>query len=81
MTTPVLALAPVRLAIDGVDDGLVVLLAARKRLARLAGRVKARAGVQGRDGAREQRVRQRAETLASALGLAPEIAKIGRAHV
>ena len=74
MTTPVLALAPVRLAIDGVDDGLVVLLAARKRLARLAGRVKARAGVQGRDGAREQRVRQRAETLASALGLAPEIA-------
>ena len=74
MTTPVLALAPVRLAIDGVDDGLVVLLAARKRLARLAGRVKARAGVQGRDGAREQRVLQRAETLASALGLAPEIA-------
>ena len=72
MTTP--ALAPVRLAIDGVDDGLVVLLATRKRLARLAGRIKTRAGMQGRDGAREQRVRQRAETLASALGLAPETA-------
>ena len=74
MTTPALALAPVRLAIDGIDDGLVVLLATRKRLARLAGRIKTRAGVQGRDGAREQRVRQRAETLAAALGLAPEIA-------
>jgi len=67
-------LAPVRLAIDGVDDGLVLLLATRKRLARLAGRIKARAGAQGRDGAREQRVRRRAEALASALGLAPETA-------
>ncbi|MGB3392948.1 MAG: SCP2 sterol-binding domain-containing protein [Stenotrophomonas sp.] len=67
-------LAPVRLAIDGVDDGLVLLLATRKRLARLAGRIKTRAGMQGRDGAREQRVRHRAETLATALGLAPETA-------
>jgi len=67
-------LAPVRLAIDGVDDGLVLLLAARKRLARLAGRIKAHAGVQGRDGAREQRVRHRAEALASVLGLPPETA-------
>jgi len=74
MTEHARGLAPVRLAIDGVDDGLVLLLATRKRLARLAGRIKARAGVQGRDGAREQRVRRRAETLASVLGLPPETA-------
>lgn len=67
-------LAPVRLAIDGVDDGLVLLLATRTRLARLAGRIKAHAGVQGRDGAREQRVRRRAEHLASVLGVPPETA-------
>ncbi len=67
-------LAPVRLAIDGVDDGLVLLLAARTRLARLAGRIKARAGVQGRDGAREQRVRRRGERLASMLGVPPATA-------
>lgn len=67
-------LAPVRLAIDGVDDGLVLLLAVRSRLARLAGRLKVRAGMQGRDDAREHRVRRRAETLATALGVAPETA-------
>ena len=67
-------LAPVRLAIDGLDDGLVLLLAARTRLARLAGRLKAGAGMQGRDDARERRVRQRAETLASVLGVAPATA-------
>ena len=44
-------LTPVRLAIDGVDDGLVLLLATRAQLAKLAGRLKARAGVAGRDGA------------------------------
>lgn len=64
-------LTPVRLAIDGVDDALVLLLAARLRLARLAGRLKAGAGVQARDDARELRVRQRAETLAAMLGMAP----------
>ncbi|HEY1069686.1 MAG TPA: SCP2 sterol-binding domain-containing protein [Thermomonas sp.] len=67
-------LTPVRLAIDGVDDGLVLLLAARTRLARLAGRLKAGAGMQGRDDAREQRVRRRAETLAGVLGVAPATA-------
>lgn len=67
-------LAPVRLAIDGVDDGLVLLLAARTRLARLAGRLKVGAGMQGRDDAREQRVQRRAETLASVLGVAPATA-------
>ena len=54
MTERAPGLTPVRLAIDGVDDGLVLLLAARARLARLAGRLKAHAGVQGRDDAREQ---------------------------
>ena len=67
-------LTPVRLAIDGVDDGLVLLLAARSRLARLAGRLKAGAGMQGRDDAREQRVHRRAETLAGVLGVAPATA-------
>ncbi len=67
-------LTPVRLAIDGVDDGLVLLLAARTRLARLAGRLKAGAGMQGRDDAREQRVHRRAETLAGVLGVAPATA-------
>lgn len=74
MTERAPGLAPVRLAIDRVDDGLVLLLAARTRLARLAGRIKARAGVQGRDEARERRVRHRAETLAAALGVAPDTA-------
>ena len=64
-------LTPVRLAIDGVDEGLVLLLAARAQLAKLAGRIKRHAGVGGRDAAREQRVRRRAEALATALGVAP----------
>lgn len=61
----------VRLAIDGVDDGLILLLAARVRLARLAGRLKMRAGMQGRDDARERHVRHRAGCLAATLGLDP----------
>lgn len=64
-------LTPVRVAIDGVDDGLVLLLAARARLARLAGRLKAQAGMRGRDGLREARIRRRAEALAAVVGLAP----------
>lgn len=67
-------LAQVRLAIDGVDDGLVLLLAARSRLAGVAGRLKARAGITGRDMAREQRVQRRGQALAQALGVAPEVA-------
>lgn len=64
-------LALVRLAIDGVDDGLVVLLAARTRLAGLAGRLKAQAELHGRDGGRERRILRRGEALGGALGLAP----------
>lgn len=67
-------LAQVRRAIDGVDDGLVLLLAARSRLAGLAGRIKARAGITGRDAAREQRVHRRGQALAKAVGVAPEVA-------
>lgn len=74
MTEHARALAPVRLAIDGVDDGLVMLLATRRHLARLAGRIKGRTGLPGRDAAREQRVQRRAERLATRLGLAPETA-------
>lgn len=74
MTERAPGLTPVRLAIDGVDDGLVLLLAARTRLARLAGHLKAGAGMTGRDDARERRVRRRAETLAAALGVAPDTA-------
>lgn len=68
------SLALVRHAIDGVDDALVVLLASRSRLARLAGRFKTQAGQQGRDPVRERRVRERAARLASSLGLPPEVA-------
>lgn len=67
-------LARVRLAIDAIDDGLVLMLAARSRLARVAGRIKATAGATGRDEAREQRVRRRAAALAATVGLEPEVA-------
>lgn len=74
MTEHPRGLAAVRLAIDGVDDGLVLMLAARGRLARIAGRLKARAGVSGLDDARERRVRDRAEALAGVLGVSPDTA-------
>ena len=67
-------LTPVRAAIDGVDDGMVLLLAARARLARLAGRLKSQAGARGRDPGREREVRERAAALAAWVGVAPEVA-------
>lgn len=63
------ALAHVRHAIDRVDDALLLLLAARLRLARRAGRCKRRAGLPLRDPAREARVQARAESLAIRIGL------------
>ena len=63
------ALARVRGAIDLVDDGLVALLAARRRLVRAVAVLKPGAGASTRDPAREQRVRVRAHRLAQRLGL------------
>ena len=74
MTERVPGLTPVRVAIDGVDDGLVMLLAMRSRLTSLAGRIKHRAGSSGRDRQRELRIRQRAEAFGMALGLTPGVA-------
>ncbi|MBK6334182.1 MAG: SCP2 sterol-binding domain-containing protein [Thermomonas sp.] len=74
VTRPVPGLTPVRTAIDGIDDGLVLLLAARARLAQLAGRLKLHAGARGRDPGRERQVRERAAALAVRVGVAPEVA-------
>ena len=49
-----LALARMRGAIDRVDDGLIVLLAARRRLVRVVAALKPRAGVPPRDLARPE---------------------------
>jgi O2-independent ubiquinone biosynthesis accessory factor UbiT len=64
-----LALARMRGAIDRVDDGLIVLLAARRRLVRVVAALKPRAGVAPRDPARERQVRARAQSLARRLDL------------
>lgn len=62
-------LARTRVLIDAVDDGLVLLLAARRRLARMAARDKLGAGLPAVDPRREARVRGRAIGLASRVGL------------
>ncbi|MFC5581815.1 ubiquinone anaerobic biosynthesis accessory factor UbiT [Rhodanobacter terrae] len=69
-----LALAHMRGAIDRVDDGLIVLLAARRRLVRAVAALKPRAGVPPRDLARERRVRTRAQSLAHRLDLPADTA-------
>lgn len=56
-------------AIDGVDDGLILLLAARRRLVHVVAWLKSRAGLAGRDPCREQRVHARARTLAARVGV------------
>jgi len=61
------ALARTRGAIDAVDDGLLLLLAARRRLVRMLARLKPRAGVAARDPARELVVRRRGQRLARQL--------------
>lgn len=68
------ALAQARHAIDAVDDGLVLLLAARRRLVRAVAWLKPRAGAPGRDPARERAVRARAQVLAARLGVPPATA-------
>jgi predicted lipid carrier protein YhbT/chorismate mutase len=64
-----LALAATRRAIDGVDGALLRLVAARRRLVRLAAACKRGAGVAPRDLAREDAVRRHAHALAHALGV------------
>jgi predicted lipid carrier protein YhbT/chorismate mutase len=68
------ALGRARAAIDTVDDGLLLLLAARRRLVHVVARLKPRAGVPTRDPVREQAVRRRAATLARCLGVPPSTA-------
>ncbi|MEW9570348.1 SCP2 sterol-binding domain-containing protein [Rhodanobacter sp. Si-c] len=61
------ALARTRATIDAVDDGMLLLLAARRRLVRLAARLKPSAGLVASDPARESAVRQRGQRLARRL--------------
>lgn len=63
------ALARTRGAIDAVDDGMLLLLAARRRLVHVVARLKPRAGLVARDPARESAVRQRGQRLARWLDL------------
>lgn len=62
-------------ALDGVDDGLILLLAMRRRLVRLVAMLKRRAGVPGRDVRREWQVRARAQRLALRVGVPAETAR------
>ncbi len=69
---PTLAMGGLRIGIDAVDDGLVVLLAARRGLVRLVADAKRRAGNAAYDGERERRVHARARTLAARLHVPAE---------
>ena len=66
---PPATLARVRTLIDGIDDALLALLAARRRLVALAAQVKRDAGQPPRDGGREHEVYRRARRLARRLGV------------
>ncbi len=68
------ALARTRAAIDAVDDGLLLLLAARRRLVRAVAWLKPRAGVAGRDPQRERAVHARAQRLAHRLDVPADTA-------
>ncbi|TAM62361.1 MAG: hypothetical protein EPN49_04475 [Rhodanobacter sp.] len=63
------ALARARGVIDRVDDSLILLLAARRRMVHAVAALKQQAGVPPRDLAREQQVRQRAQGLAARFDL------------
>lgn len=63
------ALSTVRGLIDGADDALLALIAARRGLVSLAAGIKRESGHAPRDPAREQHVRRRARRLGALLGL------------
>lgn len=69
------SLGRARLAISGIDQALVLLLAARARLACHAGRMKQRDGLPLGDARREARVRARAEATARRAGLSTTTAR------
>ena len=71
------ALMRTRGAIDRVDDGLIVLLAVRRRLVRAVAALKPRAGVPPRDLVRERQVRARTQSLARRLDLPARTAEGG----
>ena len=70
-----MALACTRALIDAVDDGLLMLLSIRRRLARGAGRLKQSASLPAADPRREQRVRHRAERLGRRLDVPGPVAR------
>jgi predicted lipid carrier protein YhbT/chorismate mutase len=74
MADPV-ALARLRRAIDCVDDGMLLLLAGRRRLVARVARIKRGSGLPMRDPARESRVHARAQTFAARLGLRSSTAR------
>ncbi|SKA04410.1 ubiquinone anaerobic biosynthesis accessory factor UbiT [Novilysobacter spongiicola] len=69
---PIATLGGVRRGIDVVDDALLVLVAARARLAATAGRLKCQRGVPVRDAQREGAVHSRGQRLAARLGVPRE---------
>lgn len=64
-----LGLSGLRLAIDAVDDALLLLIAGRRQCVRAAGGLKRAAGLPLRDPQREAEVRARAERLGRRIGL------------
>jgi len=66
---PALAIGGVRRAIDLVDDGMIVLFAARARLVRTVAWLKRLSGRDASDAARETQVRARAQALAMRLAV------------
>ena len=64
-------LTGVRSLIDGIDDALLALLAARRRLVSSAAVIKESIGEPGRDAGREHEVYQRARRLGRRLGVPP----------